>query len=90
MTEPTKAIWKFPVDLVGEPMVQMPAGAEVLHFGIQDGQPMLWALVTPSAPPNYRRFPLAGTGHRIEEEGLSYLGTCFQGPFVWHLLEPAP
>jgi hypothetical protein len=88
MSEP-KAIWKFPIDLTDAPIVQMPAGARVLHFGVQDEQLTLWALVTPSAPLNHHRFRLAGTGHPIEEDGLTYVGTCFQGPFVWHLFDLA-
>jgi hypothetical protein len=84
-----KAIWKFPVELTDSPTIKMPAGAKPLHFALQDNQPTLWALVTPSMPLNYHMFRLAGTGHPIEEDGLTYVGTCFQGPFVWHLFDLA-
>ncbi len=85
-----KAIWKFAVELAGNPTVRMPAGAQPLHFSTQDGQPTLWALVAPGNPIEDRHFRLFGTGHSVEEEGLAYIGTCFHGPFVWHLFEAAP
>ena len=80
-------IWKFPVPLGDYPTIEMPKGAQVLHFDMQN-RLTIWALVDPSAPKEERHFRLAGTGHPINSDGfLIHLGTCFQGPFVWHLFE---
>lgn len=87
---PAQSIWKFPVALASESTVTMPAGAIPLHFGAQAGQPMIWALVWPGNPTEERQFRLFGTGHPIDLKGLAYIGTCFQGPFVWHLFEHRP
>jgi hypothetical protein len=84
---PTKVIWKYPVELRERQSIPMPEGAEILRFDAQGEQPMLWALVDPQKPPEPRHLRLAGTGHPISENGLKYIGSCFQGPFVWHLFE---
>ena len=82
-----RTIWKFTIALTDEPSVQMPEGAEVIHFDNQDGTPTIWAVVDPDAPLEVRHFSLRGTGHRMNGAGR-HIGTAFQGPFVWHLFEP--
>lgn len=72
----------------------MPASAEVLTVQLQQGKPVLWALVNPTAPEEARRFLIAGTGHDLPP-GVSrrrYVGT-FQipdpvfGVTVWHVFD---
>ena len=84
-------VWKFRIPYPdGEPQIRMPEGARVLHVGEQDNEPTLWALVTPDNKMVERKFQFRGTGHDVYDvppEGVTYLGTCFIGPFVWHLFE---
>lgn len=82
-----QAIWKFPIDLTEQVKVSMPRGARPLHFANQEGQFAVWALVWPDNPVEDRRFQVFGTGHPIIGGGLTYIGTCLDGPFVWHLFE---
>jgi hypothetical protein len=85
-------IWKFPVPIEDQFTIDMPEGAGVLHFGCQGAQPTLWAAVDPEAAVKPVAFRLFGTGHPIAAPAhLRYIGTCFHGPFVWHLFEaPQP
>lgn len=84
----TGTIWKFPLPPMGDYLVlEMPRGAEILLFAVQDLVPTLWARVEPDAPLEERQFRFAGTGHPIEWDVGDHVGSCFQGPFVWHLFE---
>jgi hypothetical protein len=82
-----KTVWKYSLRSPDDyPIIEMPAGAKPLHFGLQDGVPTLWALVNPGEPSKRHAFRFAGTGHLIEED-WPYIGSCFHGPFVWHLFD---
>ncbi len=71
--------------------LELPQGAEILHFNMQRNVPRLWALVDPQAPTETRRFVLYGTGHEILEtrEELTFIGTALmmEGTFIWHVFE---
>ena len=83
-----RRVWKFTItDLREEITFMLPDRAEVIHFAAQDGVPAIWVLIEPDRPLMTRRFRLAGTGHPLPANGLVFVGTCFQGPFVWHLFE---
>lgn len=92
MNEP-REVWKFPLPVPGPDVfgIELPAGAEVLTVQVQAGRPCIWALVSPSAPPEGRLFRIAGTGHPIAERLGAYVGTFqFEGPgLVFHLFEVA-
>lgn len=84
-------VWKFRIpvgDLAG---IAMPRGAKVLYVAAQREIPCLWALVDPSALPDFRRFRLVGTGDPIEENPdlLVYCGSFMMhdGTPVFHLFE---
>lgn len=91
MTEDVaRTIWKFPLLLQGINHIDMPEGAEILHFNIQEDKPTIWALVNAQRESVSRKFQLVGTGHELieeDDEPAIYVGTCFQGPFVWHLFK---
>lgn len=85
-----RTIWKFSLALEGLISLNMPEGAEILHFGMQGNVPTIWALVNEERPAAVRSFQLMGTGHELVElDGFppAYIGTCFHGPYVWHLFE---
>ena len=85
-----RTVWEFPLALESRLPIDMPEGAEVLHFNMQGDTPTIWALVDEKRNFVSRHFLLAGTGHPMQGEDdslLDYIGTCFHGPFVWHLFE---
>jgi hypothetical protein len=83
-------IWKYPIPIQDQFVVNLPPGATVLCVDVQHGAACLWALVDSSAPTQPRSFALRGTGHSVD--GLTareYIGT-FQmsgGALVFHLFE---
>lgn len=75
--------------------LRLSANQKVVHFGTQDsgGFPRMNIWFThhdTDNPPITRRFRIRGTGHAIEDDA-QHLGTCFVGPYVFHLFElPTP
>lgn len=84
-----KVVYKFEIPFLDHITLPLPKDAELLHFASQGGAPMIWALVDPTQPQQDRSFRLAGTGHPIEEEGLTFVGTAMfgGGALVFHLFE---
>lgn len=83
-------IWKYAVrlDAPGAFHLQMPVGADVLTVQLQDGAPMLWAMVNPDARTIQRSFRVVGTGWDNEDfTGCRYVGTWQKDSLVWHLFE---
>ena len=68
------AIWKFPLEVTDDQIVNIPFGATVLTVQEQHGSPCMWALVEPTNTPEPRSFHIAGTGHPFDGEG-DYVGT---------------
>ena len=87
---PELKVWKYPVPFEDEFELDMPDGAELLHFGNQFEKGQLWALVDPSQPLAKRTFRVAGTGHSMDG-GLYYyyIGTAQfgGGALIFHLFE---
>lgn len=90
-----KTIWKFPLRIDDSQVIDAPEGAQPLTVQLQDGDPMLWALVDPEQPRVPLRILMRGTGHNADGLG-AYLGT-FQfrdgpiGGLVFHAFaEPLP
>lgn len=84
-------IWKFPLRLSGgEQLVRtMPTGAKPVRLAMQNGVPTLWCLCDEKAAQTDRRFVVVGTGHPVPED-YEYIGTCDDGPYVWHAFEVVP
>lgn len=86
----SKTIWKYPIATTDLQVVQMPAGAEVLCVQVQRGEPCLWALVDPSAEPEFRSVEVYGTGHTVRiDTGVErrYVGTyqLYGGDLIFHV-----
>jgi hypothetical protein len=85
-----KRVFKYSLNMYGVTEIQMPAGAEVLSFGVQPPVvPVVWALVDPDAPLEDRRFCVVFTGDG-PPDGAIFVGTYTtrlpEGtPIVWHL-----
>ena len=88
---PTLEVWKFPIAIGRDVVIDMPEEAKILTFQTQVDTPCLWVLANPAMRGQERRFRLYGTGHPIKEhiEQLEYIGSCQTagGGFVWHLFE---
>lgn len=93
-------IWKYGLEIADDVVIDMPAGARVLHVGIQVapapswGEPdmaCLWVLVDPDAPLERRMFKVVGTGHRHEGmDAWHYIGTFYMFGGIWHVFDPNP
>lgn len=88
-------IHKFPLPIGGVATVLLPAGATVIHAGIQHGIVCLWAVVDTEKAMVERIFYIFGTGHPaplLESRGRDsildrHVGTFQDGHFVWHIFE---
>lgn len=85
-------IFKYTIE--PDAYIEMPNGARILSVQVQNGVPVLWALVDPDAPLKRRDIRVYGTGHsiRLEVEDLEYLGTfqMHDGALVFHAFEVLP
>jgi hypothetical protein len=81
-------IWKFPLAIADNNVIEMPLGAEPLYVDVQNGQPYLWARVDALAAKRKYRFLTYGTGHSIDTYNTGkYLGS-YQlqgGALVFHV-----
>ena len=84
-----KTIWKYPLELKDEQIIEVPVSSEFLHVGLQNDKICLWALVNSNS--NYplvkKTILIRGTGHDIGGyyTKKDYIGTVQQGQFVWHV-----
>ncbi len=85
-----KTIYKYPIEIDDEVIVQIPEGGKILAVQEQHGIVCLWALVDTLDPLTERKFYVRGTGHSCAGlEETKYVGT-FQlngGALVFHLFE---
>jgi hypothetical protein len=95
-----KKIWKFEIHAEyalgavtweGRQVIPMPCGAVILSVGLQEGRPMLWALVNPEAPLDKRTVHIVATGSELGDEfgGRSFIGTLIfgTGGIILHVFE---
>lgn len=84
-------VLKYPFPLADRVTLEMPCGAEILTVAIQNGLFCLWARVDVGDPEAMveisRDFRVFGTGQVWREEVYEYVGTVFDGGFVWHVFE---
>jgi hypothetical protein len=79
--DPSRRIYKYDLEVTDEQIMELPAGAEFLHVGVQTGTTsttvQLWAIVDPSADPEQRRFIIHGTGHPVARSlhASAHIGT---------------
>lgn len=77
-------VYKYVID--GKP-IEMPKGAKLLKVAMQGSQMTLWAMVDPALDTELRYFAVYGTGMRLANEKLEFIGTVFDSAFVWHVFE---
>lgn len=83
-------IYKYPIPRVSEPFeLKIKGFCEVVNAGVDgNGQPCIWALVTPDNLEETWKFRIVATGESFDTSQWSHLKTFMQGPLVWHLLRP--
>jgi hypothetical protein len=66
--------------------ISIRAGADIRAVGVQlPREVCLWAEVPDDTPVQARTFTIIGTGDDVPAG--AYVGTVFDGPFVWHIYE---
>ena len=83
-------IYKYPVPLDKVFFaLKLPYKAKILAFQVQDGVPVIWALIDKNTVAELRQFAIRGTGTPMNDWRSSdtYIGTVQMPPFVWHLFE---
>ena len=83
-------IWKYPLKVTDEQIINLPIGSEYLSVQVQNGTPCLWAKVNPQENVIIRvKIVTVGTGHPADHvnEYMQFLGTyqLFDGEFVGHV-----
>lgn len=84
-----KVVYKYMVPNERSTPIEMPVDSKVVHVDLQRGDLMLWVehgWVDENTPRTKRCFDVFGTGHAIPFES-TYVGTFFDGPFVFHVYE---
>lgn len=81
-----RTIWKYEICFNGVTELSMPHFSKIVKFSHFGGGFYIWACLHPEQPPVDRVFRIFGTGHEIPD-GFTYLGSTFEGRYVWHLFE---
>lgn len=82
-------VYKYSVPIEDGFHVLMPISARPLSVGLQDEQPVLWALVNDEERHEPRRFAWRGTGHAAKGfKAGQFVGTVqFSNGLVFHLFD---
>lgn len=80
-----KTIFKYELN-VHDVILKLPLGAEILNVQLQNGKPVLWALVNPENELVDRSICIVGTGWDVKGN-MQYINTYMDGYFVWHVFE---
>jgi hypothetical protein len=82
-------IWKYPLTLMENQVVQVPRYGRPIHVHEQGGEVCAWVLVDDSNPKVDYVFSVYGTGHPIPDSPATsvYVGSAHVGPFVWHVFD---
>ena len=83
-------IWKYPLLVVSQQRIMMPAQAQILSAQIQQGKPMLWVLVNPRNEKVERIVSVYGTGHVHDRDSFGTFIDTFQmqnGELIFHVFE---
>jgi hypothetical protein len=85
-----KTIYKYPLETIDHQKVEMPKGSEILTVQIQNGVPMLWALVDDEIlEVEIKLIDTHGTGHNVTDAPKKYISTyqMLQGRLIFHVFE---
>jgi hypothetical protein len=86
-----QTVWKFEVPFPGTDVfeIEIPKGAKILTVQLQDGSPKIWVLVDTFNVDVSRKFKVVGTGYKIRDKIIEYIGTfqIVEYGLVYHLFE---
>lgn len=85
-----RTIYKYPLDLVREQVIEAPIPAKVKAVKVQGDQLCVWIQVDsqcvgPNYWPRQRHFIIVGTGQELPSQNYHYIDTVLLGQFVWHV-----
>lgn len=78
-------VWKFPLALTAEQVIEMPVINRPLTIQMQGNQPCLWSLVDPASRRIRVEIRTFGTGRNGITDKMEYIGTYQETAFVWHV-----
>ena len=85
----TQQVWKFPLRVEDEQIIEVPVGAEPLKAEMQNGELCLWMLVQPSSNKVSKKVHVHGTGHYVSNSVTSsdYVDSFMMhgGALVFHV-----
>ncbi len=82
----SKTIWKFPLEITDRQLVTMPDTFNPLSVQFQGDTLCLWAIVDPESETVARWITIHGTGHPVNDTGLTFIGTAQDThSLVWHI-----
>lgn len=81
-------IFKYPI-MLGDNLLDMPIGSEILCVQMQNNKPMIWANTNTNNKKELRKIKVFGTGHEFNNSNLTYIGTFQElgGNLIWHVFE---
>ena len=84
-----ETIWKCSLKVTDSQILEIPEGGEFLHVAMQGETPCVWVGVYPRMEKVERTLLTFGTGYRVPDEGVKYVGTYQLGTtgLVFHVFE---
>lgn len=81
-----KTVYKYILSRSGEML--LPKNSKVLTVGMQDTNFCIWVEIDKDETlQEHRTFAVYGTGWEMEDREHCYIGTAFEGNYVWHIYE---
>ena len=80
-----RTIWKFPLEITDDAIIEIPGLIRLLSVADQDGTLTLWAAVRPHLPKEMVHISIRGTGQPFDGLEGAFIGSVLMGPFVWHV-----
>jgi|21_taG_2_1085346.scaffolds.fasta_scaffold22647_3 hypothetical protein len=63
----SQAVWKYPLQVTDEQIIEVPVGAEPLKAEMQNDELCLWMLVNPEVSTVKKKVHVHGTGHPVSD-----------------------
>lgn len=85
-----RKIYKYPLEIVDEQIVNVPAGAILLTAMLVNDQICLYAVVDESQPMKQRAFYIYATLDEMQDETFArirHIATVIHNQYVWHIFE---
>lgn len=84
-----QTIYKYPLEITDEQIIEMPAMSQILTVQMQNGVPCIWVMVEPieGLPDRKAVIEIFGTGHPISKGNREYIGTFQTEVLVFHVFQ---